>query len=187
MTEAEWLTATDPTPMLAFLRDKATHRKMWLFPVGCLRVDELARDTPELRGVMHMEDEVERFFGGSEEVPLMDDRNRLVGIERLQDAFRTGFAERDSFRIAVKRRGNILRDIFGNPFRPVTADPKWFSSTALTLARRMYDTRDFSPMPILADALQDAGCENTDILAHCRKDGVHVRGCFVIDLLLGKE
>jgi hypothetical protein len=51
----------------------------------------------------------------------------------------------------------------------------------------MYDSRDFSAMPILADALQDAGCDNTDILSHCRVEGwEHVRGCWVIDLLLGR-
>jgi hypothetical protein len=51
----------------------------------------------------------------------------------------------------------------------------------------MYDSRDFSVMPILADALQDAGCDNEDILSHCRGDGPHVRGCWVVDLVLGKE
>jgi hypothetical protein len=52
----------------------------------------------------------------------------------------------------------------------------------------MYESRDFSPMPILADALQDAGCENPDILGHCRDpNGVHDRGCWVVDLVLGKE
>ena len=51
----------------------------------------------------------------------------------------------------------------------------------------MYDARDFSAMPILADALQDAGCDSDDILNHCRSGGVHVRGCWVVDLVLGKE
>ena len=60
--------------------------------------------------------------------------------------------------------------------------------TRLHLARGMYDSRDFSAMPILADALQDAGCDNDDILNHCRDaSGVHVRGCWVVDLVLGKE
>ena len=52
---------------------------------------------------------------------------------------------------------SIIRDIFGNPFRPVTFSPQWRTDTALTLARQMYESRDFSAMPILADALQDAG------------------------------
>jgi hypothetical protein len=51
----------------------------------------------------------------------------------------------------------------------------------------MYFSRDFSAMPILADALQDAGCENADVLDHCRGPGPHVRGCFVVDKLLAKE
>jgi hypothetical protein len=64
-----------------------------------------------------------------------------------------------------------LRDIFGNPFRPVTFSPEWHTDTAVALARQMYEARDFSAMPILADALQDAGCDNEDILSHCRGPG----------------
>src|SRR5262249_49402987 len=69
----------------------------------------------------------------------------------------------------------------------VTLDPAWRTSTVVALASQMYDSRDFSAMPILADALQDAGCDNPDMLNHCRSDGVHVRGCWVVDLALGKE
>ena len=81
----------------------------------------------------------------------------------------------------------LARDIFGNPFRSVAFDPVWRSDTAVSLARHMYESRDFSAMPILADALQDAGCDNADILDHCRGPGPHVRGCWVVDLVLGKE
>ena len=92
----------------------------------------------------------------------------------------------------IARRGpgladTLLRDIFGNPFRPVAFDLEWRTSSAVQLARGMYDARDFAPMPVLADALQDAGCEHADILAHCRGPGPHVRGCWVVDLVLGKE
>ncbi|MBP3956407.1 hypothetical protein J8F10_14080 [Gemmata sp. G18] len=81
----------------------------------------------------------------------------------------------------------LLRDIFGNPFRPVVLAPEWRTETARALAAQMYESREFSAMPILADALQDAGCENTDILNHCRDSTTpHVRGCWVVDLLLGK-
>ena len=54
-------------------------------------------------------------------------------------------------------------------------------------ARTIYEERHFEEMPMLADALEDAGCTNDDILSHCRGPGPHVRGCWVIDLLLGKE
>ncbi|WP_439623610.1 hypothetical protein [Gemmata sp.] len=81
-----------------------------------------------------------------------------------------------------------LRDIFGNPFRPVTSDPEWRTSTVMALAQQMYESRDFGAMPILADALQDVGCDSDDILTHCRDPHqVHVRGCWVVDLVLGKE
>ena len=82
---------------------------------------------------------------------------------------------------------DLLRDIFGNPFRPVTLDPRWLSSTVLDLARTIYDERVFERMPILADALMDAGCESEEIIKHCQGPGPHVRGCWVVDLLLGKE
>ena len=84
-------------------------------------------------------------------------------------------------------QSNILRDIFGNPFRPVAFSPSWRSSTAVALAAQMYESRDFSAMPILGDAIQDAGCDSADMLDHCRGPGPHVRGCWVVDLVLGKE
>jgi hypothetical protein len=82
---------------------------------------------------------------------------------------------------------DLVRDVFGNPFRPVAFDPCWRTGTAVALARQMYEGRDFALMPILADALQDAGCEHPDILAHYRGPGPHVRGCWVVDLVLGKS
>ncbi len=79
-----------------------------------------------------------------------------------------------------------LRDIFGNPFRPVVLDPSWRTETVVALANGIYADRAFDRMPILADALEEAGCDQADILAHCRGDGPHVRGCWVVDSLLGK-
>ncbi|QEG25729.1 hypothetical protein GobsT_04560 [Gemmata obscuriglobus] len=82
----------------------------------------------------------------------------------------------------------FLRDIYGNPFRPVTFSTEWRTGTTTAIARQMYESRDFGAMPILADAIQDAGCDSDDILAHCRDpQQVHVRGCWVVDLVLGKE
>jgi hypothetical protein len=79
-----------------------------------------------------------------------------------------------------------LRRLASELARPVEFDPDWRTSTAVALAREMYQSRDFGAMPILADALQDAGCDSADILDHCRGPGPHVRGCWVIDLVLGK-
>ena len=83
-------------------------------------------------------------------------------------------------------QSDLVRDVFGNPFRPSAIDPAWRTSTVLALARGMYESRDFGAMPILADALQDAGCDSGDVLSHCRGSGPHVRGCWVVDLVLGK-
>jgi bacterioferritin-associated ferredoxin len=85
---------------------------------------------------------------------------------------------------------SILRELFGNPFRPITLDPAWLTwhdGLLVSMAQKMYDNRDFSDMPVLADALEEAGCMNPDILEHCRSGGEHVRGCWVIDALLGRS
>jgi hypothetical protein len=80
----------------------------------------------------------------------------------------------------------LIRDIFGNPFRPVAVAPEWLSPTAVALARGIYDEKAFDRLPILADALQDAGCEDDRLLGHCRGSGPHVRGCWAVDLVLGR-
>jgi hypothetical protein len=100
----------------------------------------------------------------------------------IEDVF-----EGDAAQQELRVQSDIIRDIFGNPFRPVAFDPEWRTNTVLAIGRQMYDSREFAPMPILADALQDAGCDNADILDHCRGPGPHVRGCWVVDLVLGKE
>jgi hypothetical protein len=80
----------------------------------------------------------------------------------------------------------LLREILGNPFRPVAFDPSWRTSTVLNLASTIYAERAFERMPILADALEDAGCD-AQVLRHCRAPGPHVRGCWALDLVLGKS
>ena len=99
----------------------------------------------------------------------------------------------------------LLRDIFGNPFNPVAFEPAWRTGPAVALARKMYESRDFGAMPDLAEELLDAGCESEPVLNHCRYSSLqaaelsgspttghgsracpHVRGCWVVDLLLSK-
>lgn len=84
---------------------------------------------------------------------------------------------------------HLFRDVFANPFRSVSIKGcwlKWNEGTVVKLAQGMYDERAFDRLPILADALEDAGCGDAEILAHCRQPGEHVRGCWCLDLLLGK-
>jgi hypothetical protein len=80
----------------------------------------------------------------------------------------------------------LVRDIFGNPFRPVTMAAGWLTSTVASLARGVYEERTFQRLPILADALEEAGCRDGELLDHCRGEGPHARGCWAIDLILGK-
>jgi hypothetical protein len=125
-------------------------------------------------------------------------RNAALGLAASAwasaEAFRTrrlgetpdAFAERRVRLLGeeLARQTHLVRELFGNPFRPVAFSPEWRTDTALSLTRQMYDAREFSAMPIMADALQDAGCDNDDILAHCRDaNATHVRGCWVVDLV----
>ncbi len=75
-------------------------------------------------------------------------------------------------------------------FRPINLKPAWLTwngGIIAKLAQSIYDERAFDRLPVLADALEEAGCTNADMLSHCRGPGPHVRGCWVVDLLLGKE
>jgi hypothetical protein len=85
----------------------------------------------------------------------------------------------------------LFRDLFGNPFWPPPAlDPAWLvwnDAAVRRLAVAVYDERAFDRSPILADALEEAGCTDDEILGHLRGAGPHVRGCWAVDLLLGKS
>ncbi len=84
----------------------------------------------------------------------------------------------------------LLRDLFDDLFRPVKVEANWLArndGAARHLAQMAYDDRDFSQLPILADALEDAGCDNAELLAHLRGPGEHARGCWALDALLGKK
>ena len=91
------------------------------------------------------------------------------------------------FRLEAEQQTVLARDIFGNPFRCVTVDPAWLTSTAVTLAEGIDTDRAFDRLPILADALEDAGCGDPGVLSHCRGNGPHVRGCWVVDMVLKKN
>lgn len=81
----------------------------------------------------------------------------------------------------------VLREVVGHPFDPPAIDSRWRTTGVAALARRIYDERSFGAMPDLADALEGAGCHDAEILGHCRGKGPHVRGCWVLDALLGRS
>jgi len=82
---------------------------------------------------------------------------------------------------------NVLRDVLGNPFRPTQVDPRWRTSDVLGICLKIQAEYSFGLMPILAEALQDAGCSDKAVVAHCMNDGLHIRGCWVIDSILGAK
>lgn len=103
---------------------------------------------------------------------------KLVKLDRLFTIAGPGFATTDA----------VIAEFFGNPHRPATFPPEWCTDTVALLAKQIHEVREFSAMPILADALQDAGCDNEDILNHCRDPKqVHVHNCWVLELVLGKK
>jgi hypothetical protein len=133
--------------------------------------------------------------GGEWEVDEVAKRS-LVSAASLADCCalvdpRSTFSWWYDFISDVNWPGRWLLDcVFGNPFRAVAIDAAWLTwhdGLLVSMARQMYDSRDFTGMPILADALEEAGCTDPDILAHCRSGGEHVRGCWVIDSLLGRQ
>jgi hypothetical protein len=86
-----------------------------------------------------------------------------------------------------KEMAFVVTDVLGNPFRPVVCSPAWQTPVVTALAGAIYEGRRFGDLPVLADALEEAGCDQAEILAHCRQPGAHVRGCWVVDVVLGKS
>jgi hypothetical protein len=102
-----------------------------------------------------------------------------------------GVTVRDAAEAAVQAA--LLRDVIGSPFRAIAFDPAWRTPTVLTLARASYDNRllpsgllEPDRLAVLADALEESGCTDAGILGHLRSPGPHVRGCAIVDLILGK-
>jgi hypothetical protein len=85
------------------------------------------------------------------------------------------------------QQAHLLRDIFGNPFRPVSLDRSRLNDKTRSVARTIYDKGLFADLPRLGRALKDAGCANQELLDHCQWPTRHVRGCWVVDLVLGKS
>jgi hypothetical protein len=96
-------------------------------------------------------------------------------------------AARGRFSAAQASQAALLREVIGNPFRPITQNASWRTRTVAGLAETIYQEGAFERLPILGDALEDAGCSSEAILNHLRQPGGHVRGCWTLDLVLGRE
>jgi hypothetical protein len=197
MTETEWVACTEPWRMLEFAQGKVGDRKFWLFSCACFRRCQEGRTEPQFIDIT--EAHADRKAAGRLE------------LERLLRTIGSGYAlgASDPFFFALlghdvaaqdyqgqpeqqavecSQQAELLRDIFGPfSFHCVRPDQTWLTATVVSIAQAIYDDRAFDRLPIVADALEEAGCTNADILGHCRSPGPHVRGCWVVDLLLGKE
>lgn len=190
MTEAEWLTSTDPGKMIEAVRSRGTDRKFRLFAIAACYLCKPRARKPKRQFEVVVEfadgadvlEQVRKAWGGAPG-RSWPERPYEWAREFARDA-----ASGEPGYPSLPELVTLLRDVLGNPFRKVSFSPDWRTDTAVLLARQMYESRDFSAMPILADALQDAGCTNEDILSHCRdSEQVHVRGCWVVDLVLSKS
>jgi hypothetical protein len=206
MTEQEWLESWHTINMEKFLRTdrkvsrtKQGRRKLRLFACACFRrVWHLLRDEQSRQAVKVAEKHADgkaskKELEAAREEPQCGHLCGPIGtavVHATVTAVQLQLVDQGSvksvYRAEVASQVKLLHDIFGNPFRPVTLDPLWLTPTTVAVAHGIYDDRAFDRMPILADALQDAGCEVPDILDHCRGEGPHVRGCWVVDAILGK-
>ena len=208
MTEAEWLSSAEPEGLIPALPGSAFRKGRLLAVECCARFVHLLPPLagPErddlLNALRTRADEplpdnwVDAISGDYEFVRTFDD---VPGFGEIVDLYMmiisTGLAgglmvaehaaEGNGAQNEPAVQAVLIRCIFGNPFRPVVFNPAWRTDTAVILAQQMYDSRDFGAMPILADALQDAGCEDEQVLSHCRDAGPHARGCWVVDGVLG--
>jgi hypothetical protein len=216
MTEEEWMKCVEPERIIKWLEERVESPKFRLFMVACCRRwPHLLVDPRSVRALEVAELHAVRTTSRSDLQQANKKANAAVrkirGAEGVGAAYFLALAASVATTTYLPARGAyesawfaqsaagcriteravqsaLLREIFGNPFRPVTFDPAWRTDTVLALARQMYESREFSAMPILADALQDAGCDNDDVLNHCRDANAnHVRGCWVVDLALEKS
>jgi hypothetical protein len=200
----------DPTPMLAAVGGGVGQRKLRLFCCACCRGvwDYLGRTRRRAVEIGERYADGRAGWWGTligEFLAFPPDRWQsdprqavrmaaLVAVRRwderptIDPITAASLVARMTGSVGARGLADLVRDIFGNPFRPASFSPQWRTADAVSLARQMYEGRDFGAMPILADALQEAGCDCEDVLNHCRDAGAtHVRGCWVVDLLLGKE
>jgi hypothetical protein len=183
MTEEQWLASADAPALLRFVTSAAvgaswavgharpSDRKLRLYACACFRHGRFS------------DNNCQPF----DTIEAMDGEDGTDDLSRNAGEFARRWAEADGKYFApAKVRAALVRDVVGNPFRPSSVAPGWRSADVRRLAQDAYQERAFAELPILADALEDARCTDEGVLAHLRSAGPHVRGCWALDLILGK-
>lgn len=193
MTETEWLTATDPQPMLMLLAGRVSDRQLRLFAFRCW--DEQFGGDRAQHAEAAEEFAAGRIDGSVFALVLRSGRAihwqaDAMGVASHLSSLAAGEGLYPSLSAEERaRRCEWLREMFGNPFRPVVIDPSWVTSTVVALARGIEVDSAADRLPILADALEDAGCDDPNVLLSLRTEQRHsgsVGGHQVLDLLLGR-
>ena len=181
-----------------FLSQHFEHETLWRVVSVAEEYAEGRVDKAQLDAVMRDSADVLMAFDGLDNpvrqlagvlalvagMPPEEDRDVLSALDEFGEGILARSTEEQRAAGAV-----LLREIFGNPFRPVAVDPSWLrwkEGAVAHMARSIYDRRRLDELPVLADALEDAGCANAELLAHLRSPGPHVLGCWALDALLGK-
>jgi hypothetical protein len=215
MTERDWLECDDPEALLEFLWSTArpSNRKLRLFACACYRRIWLLLTEERHRAAVET---AERYADGlasrkeldqarrdsqdapiratasghfRREVELAAAETAASAASRGSPALKPAMAPQWLARQATESsfQAALLHDIAGNPFRPVTLDTARLPPQAVAIARSVYEERRFDDLPFLADALEESGCTEETLLTHLRRGGEHARGCWALDLILGKE
>jgi hypothetical protein len=204
MDATTWEQAANALEMLSAIQARASGRKLRLFALACCRrrdglvaagpcrealavVERLTEEAVSARQIQLLRDNLgqvgweSRGLAAALEL-LLDDATAFDGAYRIATHLSTG-------RSALRAHPALLREVMGNPFRAVAVDPAWLAwegGLVRGMAQVAHDGRAFDRLPVLADALEDAGCDSAELLAHLRGGGPHLPGCWALDAVLGK-
>jgi hypothetical protein len=211
MTEAEWLAGSNLREMLDHIRNTGSDRKLRLLACACCRrawhlLTDLRSQEAVTLSEAYADGQVDKAslrlacqraweaMPGAGVTSSAEGAAQVCSEEyRAYPLMAAGILEPLAPQES-KTFPRLLHCIFGNPFHLVPLDPAWRTADAVRLAQAAYEDRslpagslDSDRLSLLADALEEAGCTDRSILDHCRSPGLHVRGCWPLDLVLNKS
>lgn len=207
LCEEHWLRAGDPEQMVTFLGERGSLRRWRLFACACCwRILPLLTDERS-RNAVSVAERLAEGLAKPREVEAAREDAEVAVVEARLELHPALAALAAANALAMPRRAyahaagatgsgkgderaaqcQLLRELFGNPFRPFVRDAGWLTPAVRAVAAHVYEREAWEEMPVLGDALEDAGCGDEQALGHCRAGGPHVRGCWVVDAILGKD